>query len=130
MVEFWSAPLLRQANGLQERVSVAELRWGDSVAALRAPFDVVLASDLIYEQPQLPALAETLAALIAPAAGQGTSTDALCGQWPDALPARAPGRVLLAYERRPLVVERAFAEFARVGLVAERVRARLGDLLA
>ncbi|KAK9842450.1 hypothetical protein WJX81_000737 [Elliptochloris bilobata] len=31
------------------------------------------------------------------------------------------GRVLLAYERRPLVVERAFAEFSRVGLVAEQV---------
>jgi len=108
-------------------VSTRELAWGACTAGLRTPYDLVLASDLIYEQAQLPALADTLAALIAPAAcggGSAPRADSRAGAPPPS------GRVLLAYEQRPLVVERAFAEFARAGLSAERVRPQAALVLA
>ena len=108
-------------------MSTKELVWGAGTAGLRTPYDLILASDLIYEQALLPALADTLAALIAPAAccgGSAPSADSRAGAPPPS------GRVLLAYEQRPLVVERAFAEFARAGLTAERVRLQAALTLA
>lgn len=62
-------PLLRAgvaANGLEDTASVRELVWGDAAAinALGEPFDLILASDCIYEAEVIPSLVKTLVALL------------------------------------------------------------------
>ena len=50
------------------RIEVARLEWGDDDAALqlRPPFDLILASDIIYLSEHHPILASTMAALSGP----------------------------------------------------------------
>ena len=61
-------PLLRRgilANGLQSTAQAAELEWGDERAAhALGPFDLVLASDCIYETEHAAPFVATLAALL------------------------------------------------------------------
>ena len=66
-------PLLRRniaLNGLAQTVSACELRWGDDAAsaALHPPFDLVLASDVVYEAECIDPLIATLVALAGPSA--------------------------------------------------------------
>ena len=63
-------PLLRRgivSNGLQSTAQAAELQWGDEKAAhALGAFDLVLASDCIYEIELAAPLVATLAALLKP----------------------------------------------------------------
>ncbi|GAB4820725.1 hypothetical protein N2152v2_007771 [Parachlorella kessleri] len=62
-------PLIQQniqLNSLQERAHAAALRWGEGVAHLQPPFDLVLASDVIYQAEAVPALLATLRDLSGP----------------------------------------------------------------
>jgi predicted nicotinamide N-methyase len=70
----------QQANGLEAQASVAQLVWGEPVLHLQPSYDLVLASDVLYEAQHIPALLESIRALSSPAT-----------------------RILLAYEERPPV---------------------------
>lgn len=61
-------PTCQQANGLASTAAAAELAWGSKAAAdqLLPPFDVVLASDVLYQAEALPLFVQTLAALSGP----------------------------------------------------------------
>jgi hypothetical protein len=48
------------------RVTVAEHWWGTDVASLGAPFDVIIATDCIYEDNALESLVASFNALTAP----------------------------------------------------------------
>ena len=74
------------------------LRWGESVAHLSPPFDLVLASDVVYDAACVPALIGTFAALCGPAT-----------------------RGLLAFEARPPVTDMALALLPEHGLVGTPV---------
>ena len=82
------------------RAEVLPLRWGDSVAHLSPPFDLVLASDVAYDAACVPALISTFAALCGPATRGG----------------------LLAFESRPPVTDMAVALLPEHGLVGLPVR--------
>jgi predicted nicotinamide N-methyase len=48
-------------NGLEDRVSVLELNWGDPLpAVLPARIDMILAADCVYFEPAFPLLVQTL----------------------------------------------------------------------
>ncbi|KAK9818122.1 hypothetical protein WJX72_007470 [[Myrmecia] bisecta] len=87
-----------QANKLTSRVDVSELVWGQDVAHLQPPFDVIIASDLLYDVACIPLLFITVAQL----SGPDTVT-------------------LLAFEDRPVVVDVAFRELQKAGLTAKQV---------
>lgn len=55
-----------QANGLTATAAAAELAWGTLVGHLQPPFDVVLASDVLYLAEALPLFVATLAQLCGP----------------------------------------------------------------
>ena len=55
-----------QANGLAATAAAEELAWGAPVGHLQPPFDVVLASDVLYLAEALPAFVETLVQLCGP----------------------------------------------------------------
>ncbi len=55
-----------QANGLTATATAAELAWGTPVGHLQPPFDVVLASDVLYLADALPLFVATLAQLCGP----------------------------------------------------------------
>ncbi len=59
-------PLVLQLNSLQGVASAAKLCWGEPVGHLRPPFDLVLASDVIYQSEAVPALLATLRKLSGP----------------------------------------------------------------
>lgn len=70
-----------QANGLGATATAALLEWGTPVGHLSPPFDIVLASDVLYQSEALPLFVQTLAAL----SGPGTQT-LLCNERRERLP--------------------------------------------
>lgn len=60
-------------NGLEATAAVRELVWGDTAAAqaLAPPFDLIVASDCIYEAEVIPAFVHTLAVLLGSPGGKG-----------------------------------------------------------
>ena len=85
-------------NSLTKCTEVLPLRWGEPVAQLSPPFDLVLASDVAYDAACVPALISTFAALCGPAT-----------------------RGLLAFEARPPVTDMAVALLQQHGLVGTPV---------
>ncbi|KAI3436664.1 hypothetical protein D9Q98_006080 [Chlorella vulgaris] len=76
-------PLVRsniQANELTA-VTAAPLAWGESVAALHPPFDVVLASDVLYQAEALSLFVQSLRELSSP-----STLTLLCNEHRPALP--------------------------------------------
>lgn len=69
-----------QANELTA-VTAAPLAWGESVAALHPPFDVVLASDVLYQAEALPLFVQSLRELSSP-----STLTLLCNEHRPALP--------------------------------------------
>jgi SAM-dependent methyltransferase len=59
------------ANDLTDRVQAAVLPWGlmDALDYVDKPFDLVLGSDLTYQSQNWPALAQSMATLVAPDGG-------------------------------------------------------------
>lgn len=89
-----------QDNRLGDRATAAALRWGDFVAQLRSPFDLILAADVAYSAAALPALLSTIAALAGP-----------------------NSHILFAFEARPPVTDAAVRLMPAHGLAAEEVPA-------
>lgn len=74
-------PARLQANGLAGVATAEALPWGEPVGQLHPPFDVVLASDVLYQAQALPLFVRTLAALCGPA-----TLALLCNEHRPALP--------------------------------------------
>ncbi|EFN58830.1 hypothetical protein CHLNCDRAFT_140665 [Chlorella variabilis] len=77
-------PLVRsniEANPLGGVATAAALAWGDPVGHLQPPFDLVLASDVLYQAEALPLFVQTLAALSSP-----RTLTVLCNEHRPALP--------------------------------------------
>lgn len=70
-----------QANPLGGVATAAALAWGDPVGHLQPPFDLVLASDVLYQAEALPLFVQTLAALSSP-----RTLTVLCNEHRPALP--------------------------------------------
>ena len=94
-----------QANDLASCTSVKELKWGSDVEGLDPPFDVIIASDLLYDMKSIPELMLTIVSL--------SSSDTV---------------TYLAFELRPNVIRAAFQAIELYGLKAEQVRLALPDL--
>ena len=88
-----------QANDLAGCVSVKELKWGSDVESFNPPFDVIIASDLLYDMKSIPELILTIVSL--------SSSDTV---------------TYLAFELRPNVIRAAFQAIELYGLKAEQVR--------
>lgn len=87
-----------QANNLAGCVSVKELKWGSDVEGFNPPFDVIIASDLLYDMKSIPELMLTIVSL--------SSSDTI---------------TYLAFELRPNVIRAAFQAIELYGLKAEQV---------
>lgn len=87
-----------QANSLQTRVTVKPLKWGSNTDELEPPFDVIIASDLLYDMETIPELMLTIVSL--------SSSDTV---------------TYLAFELRPNVIRAAFQAMEAYGLKAEQV---------
>lgn len=74
-------PPLPQANGLGSVAAAEELAWGTCAAHLQPPFDVVLASDVLYLAESLPLFVQTLRQLCS-----ADSRVLLCNEHRPALP--------------------------------------------
>ena len=94
-----------QANDLAGCASVKELKWGSDVEGFNPPFDVIIASDLLYDIKSIPELVLTIVSL--------SSSDTV---------------TYLAFELRPNVIRAAFQAIELYGLKAEQVRLALPDL--
>ncbi|DBB15276.1 TPA: hypothetical protein ACH3X3_003534 [Trebouxia sp. C0006] len=88
----------KQANRLQSNVTVRELRWGTDTDSFGSPFDVIIASDLLYDMKSIPELMLTIVSL--------SSSDTV---------------TYLAFEVRPNVIRAAFQAMEAYGLTAEQV---------
>ena len=87
-----------QENGLQSTVSVRALQWGSDIDSFEPPFDVIIASDLLYDMKAIPELMLTIVSL----SSSDTTT-------------------YLAFELRPNVIRAAFQAMVAYGLQAEQV---------
>ncbi|DBA98948.1 hypothetical protein WJX77_006801 [Trebouxia sp. C0004] len=87
-----------QVNSLQSFVSVRELQWGTDTDSFGPPFDVIIASDLLYDMRSIPDLMLTIVSL--------SSSDTV---------------TYLAFEVRPHVIRAAFQAMEAYGLKAEEV---------
>lgn len=76
-----AASLYPQANGLGHVARAAQLEWGGDVSLLQPPYDLVLASDVLYLADSLPAFVQTLAAL-----SDARTRTLLCNEHRAALP--------------------------------------------
>ncbi|KAL0022589.1 hypothetical protein WJX77_006801 [Trebouxia sp. C0004] len=88
----------KQVNSLQSFVSVRELQWGTDTDSFGPPFDVIIASDLLYDMRSIPDLMLTIVSL--------SSSDTV---------------TYLAFEVRPHVIRAAFQAMEAYGLKAEEV---------
>lgn len=88
-----------QANHLADCVCVKELKWASDVEAFNPPYDVIIASDLLYDMQSIPELMLTIVSL--------SSSDTI---------------TYLAFELRPNVIRTAFQAIELYGLKAEQVR--------
>ena len=75
-----------------------ELRWGTDTDSFGLPFDVIIASDLLYDMKSIPELMLTIVSL--------SSSDTV---------------TYLAFEVRPNVIRAAFQAMEAYGLTAEQV---------
>lgn len=91
-----------QANDLAGYATVKELKWASDVEHLSPPFDVIIASDLLYDMKAIPELLLTIVSL--------SSSDTI---------------TYLAFELRPNVIRAAFQAMEAYGLKAEQVRAAM-----
>ena len=87
-----------QANDLQFSATVRELQWGADTDSFGPPFDVIIASDLLYDMRSIPKLMLTIVSL--------SSSDTV---------------TYLAFEVRPNVIRAAFQAMEAYGLKAEEV---------
>ena len=94
----WLKDAFSQANNLQSNVTVRELRWGTDTDSFGPPFDVIIASDLLYDMKSIPELMLTIVSL--------SSSDTV---------------TYLAFEVRPNVIRAAFQTMEAFGLKAEEV---------
>ena len=94
-----------QANSLQSNVTVRELQWGTDTDSFGPPFDVIIASDLLYDMRSIPELMLTIVSL--------SSSDTV---------------TYLAFEVRPHVIRAAFQAMEAYGLKAEEVNFSKGCL--
>ena len=94
-----------QANSLQSSVAVKPLQWGSNTDMFEPPFDVIIASDLLYDMKAIPELMLTIVSL--------SSSDTI---------------TYLAFELRPNVVRAAFQALQAYGLRAEQVGVALSQL--
>lgn len=88
-----------QANNLHDTVTVAPLQWGEDSEELKPPFDVIVASDLIYEIEQIPKLVLSIVSL--------SDSDTI---------------TYLAFELRPNVIRAAFQAIRNYGLTFQQVK--------
>ena len=79
-------------------MTVRELRWGTDTDSFGSPFDVIIASDLLYDMKSIPELMLTIVSL--------SSSDTV---------------TYLAFEVRPNVIRAAFQAMEAYGLTAEQV---------
>lgn len=91
-----------QANDLASNASVKELKWASDVEGFSPPFDVIIASDLLYDTKSIPELMLTIVSL--------SSSDTV---------------TYMAFELRPNVIRAAFQAMELYGLKAEQVRAAI-----
>lgn len=91
--------LALQANDLAGRASVKFLKWASDVEGFNPPFNVIIASDLLYDMKAIPELMLTIVSL--------SSSDTV---------------TYLAFELRPNVIRAAFQAMELYGLKAEQVR--------
>ena len=94
-----------QTNDLAGCASVKELKWGSDVKGFNPPFDIIIASDLLYDVKSIPELMLTIVSL--------SSSDTV---------------TYLAFELRPNVIRAAFQAIELYGLKAEQVRLALPAL--
>ena len=83
---------------MQAHARVKALKWASDVEEFDPPFDVIIASDLLYEAKSIPELMLTIVSL--------SSSDTI---------------IYLAFELRPNVIRAAFQAMEAYGLKAERV---------
>ena len=83
---------------MQTRVTVKPLKWGSNTDDFEPPFDVIIASDLLYDMETIPELMLTIVSL--------SSSDTV---------------TYLAFELRPNVIIAAFQAMEAYGLMAEQV---------
>ena len=91
-----------QANDLAGCASVKELIWASDVRHFGPPFDVIIASDLLYDMKAILELMLTIVSL--------SSSDTI---------------TYLAFELRPNVIRAAFQAMEAYGLKAEQVKPAL-----
>lgn len=94
-----------QVNQLHDTVASVPLQWGQDTEKLAPPFDVIIASDLLYEVEQIPKLMLTIVSL----SDSNTVT-------------------FLAFELRPNVMRTAFQAIHSYGLRAQQVQVLLPRL--
>lgn len=95
-----------QANSLQDCASAKALKWASDTEEFNPPFDVIIASDLLYDAKAVPELMLTIVSL----SSSNTIT-------------------YLAFELRPTIIRAAFQAMEIYGLKAEQVGASLNCLL-
>ena len=83
---------------MQSRVSVKPLKWGTDTDSFNPPYDIIIASDLLYDAKAIPDLMLTIVSL----SSSNTIT-------------------YLAFELRPNVIRVAFQAMEMYGLKPEQV---------
>ena len=96
-----------QANDLAGCASFKELTWASDVEEFDPPFDVIIASDLLYDMKAIPELMLTIVSL--------SSSDTI---------------TYLAFELRPNVIRAAFQAMEANGLKPEQVKPVLASCRA
>ena len=87
-----------QANNLQSCASAKALKWASDTEEVNPPFDVIIASDLLYDAKAVPELMLTIVSL--------SSSDTI---------------TYLAFELRPNIIRAAFQAMEAYGLKAQQV---------
>lgn len=87
-----------QANSLLHTAKAQVFEWGSDVTSLGPPFDLVLASDVVYEAAAVPALLQSLSDLAGPTTA-----------------------IWFAFEDRPPVTHEALLLLPKYGLIASEV---------
>ena len=87
-----------QAISLNGQVMVKPLQWGADTDSFEFPFEVIIASDLLYEVEQIPKLMLTIVSI--------SDCDTM---------------TYLAFELRPNVIRTAFQAIYSYGLLAQQV---------
>ena len=95
-----------QANNAESKVTCAPLQWGQNTESLEPPYDVIIASDLLYEVEQIPKLMLTIVSL--------SDSDTV---------------TYLAFELRPNIIRPAFQAIRDYGLKFRQVLRVLEQML-